>query len=175
MNPDAQSYRRRSHLTGYRPAYPIRMNIKRAAATLSAVLILAGAPTFASSTETQTGPIHIDNVQFYEDTFSSTYENSTGFVLGSAAISFANKYDSPVTEIVFVLETNGYVVDRFDDVGSFAAGATITHAFAENQHGGDIRVAVEEAMFADGTVWQNPDVSQEPVPASVSVEARPRF
>jgi hypothetical protein len=138
------------------------VNIKRATATLGAALILAGAPAFASAADMQTGPIHIDNVQLYGGTFADSNEDSTGFVPGSAAISFTNQFGSPATEIVFVLETNGFVIDRFDDIGTFAAGATIKHAFAENQRGDDMRVAVEKAVFADGTVWQNPDVAEAP-------------
>jgi hypothetical protein len=138
------------------------MNFKRATATLGAALILAGAPAFASATIVQTDPISIEGVQLYGGAFEDSSEDSTGFSPGSAAISFTNQYGSPATEVVFVLETNGFVIDRFDDIGNFAPGATVKHAFAENQRGGDMRVAVEKAVFADGTVWQNPDVAQAP-------------
>jgi hypothetical protein len=152
------------------------MNIKRAAATFGAALILAGTPAFASAADSQTQPIHIDNVQLYGGIFSDSSDDSVGFVPGSAAISFTNQYGSPATEIVFVLETNGYVIDRFDDIGSFATGTTIKHAFAENQHGDHMRVAVEKAVFADGTVWQNPDVAQVPeADPAVGVEATSPF
>jgi hypothetical protein len=152
------------------------VNIKRVTATLGAALILAGAPAFALAADMQTGPIHIDNVQLYGGTFSDSNEDSTGFVPGSAAISFTNQFGSPATEIVFVLEANGYVIDRFVDVGTFDAGATIEHKFTESQRGDDMRVAVEKAVFADGTVWQNPDVPEAPeaIPA-VGVEPNSRF
>jgi len=152
------------------------VNIKHATATLAAALILAGAPALALAADMQTGPIHIDNVQLRGGSLSDSNEDSTGFYPGSVAVSFTNQYGSPATEVVFVLETNGFVIDRFDDAGSFAAGAEIKHAFAEEQRGDDMRVAVEKAVFADGTVWQNPDVAEVPqANTDVGVEANSRF
>ena len=133
------------------------MNIKLATATLGAALILAGAPAFAA--DMQSGPIHIDNVAVYGGV-TSNGNDETIITPGSAAIAFTNQYNFPATEVVFALETNGYVADRFDDVGSFATGVTINHKFGENESGSNMRVAVEKATFADGTVWVNPDVPQ---------------
>lgn len=151
------------------------MNFKRVTATLGAALILAAVPAFASAADMQTDPIHIDDVQLYGGTFQDSSEDSVGFSPGSTSISFTNQYGSPATEVVFVLETNGYVIDRFDDIGNFAAGATIKHAFAENQRGDNMRVAVEKAVFADGTVWRNPDVAQAPDEAPAVGVAPSRF
>ena len=133
------------------------MNIKIATATLGAALILAGSPAFAA--DVQSGPIHID----YVTTYGGNATNSNGentYNPGSAAIAFTNQYNFPATEVVFALETNGYVADRFDDVGSFATGVTINHKFGENHQSSEMRVAVEKATFADGTVWVNPEVPQ---------------
>jgi hypothetical protein len=151
------------------------MNIKHAAATLGAALILAGAPAFASAADMQSGPIHIDNVQV---SGGETTDGNDSIVIvpGSAAITFTNEYASPATHVVFALETNGFVVDRFEDVGSFAPGVTINHRFAESQPNDDMRVAVEQATFADGTVWNNPDVVALPeAQTPVGVEASRRF
>ena len=133
------------------------MNIKLATATLGAALILAAAPAFAA--DMQSGPIHIDNVALY----GGTGQNVAADIVvtpGSTAITFTNQYNFPATEVVFALESNGYVADRFDDVGSFATGVTIKHKFGENESGSNMRVAVEKATFADGTVWVNPEVPQ---------------
>ena len=133
------------------------MNIKLATATLGAALILAGSPAFAA--DVQSGPIHIDNVAIYGG--NTTNSNDDNIITpGSAAIAFTNQYNFAATEVVFALETNGYVADRFDDVGSFATGVTINHKFSENESNSAMRVAVEKATFADGTVWVNPDVPQ---------------
>jgi hypothetical protein len=141
------------------------VNIKLAAATLGAALILAGSPAFAA--DMQSGPIHIDNVAVYGGTMSNS--NTDNIITpGTAAIAFTNTYSFPATEVIFALETNGYVADRFDDVGSFAAGVTINHKFGENESGSGLRVAVEKATFADGTVWVNPDVPQA-TPADTTV------
>jgi hypothetical protein len=133
------------------------VNIKLATATLGAALILAGSPAFAA--DMQSGPIHIDNVAVYGGMTSDA--NADNIITpGSAAIAFTNQYNFPATEVVFALESNGYVVDRIEDAGSFATGVTINHKFGENESNPATRVAVEKATFADGTVWVNPDVPQ---------------
>jgi hypothetical protein len=133
------------------------VNIKLATATLGAALILAGSPAFAA--DMQSGPIHIDNVAVYGGN-TTKFDGDNIYAPGLAVIAFTNQYNSPATEVVFVLENQGYVVDRIDDVGSFATGAAIKHTFGEDQSGSEMRVAVEKATFADGTVWVNPDVPQ---------------
>jgi hypothetical protein len=133
------------------------VNTKLATAILGAALILAGSPAFAA--DMQSGPIHIDNVAVYGGNTSNA--NADNIITpGSAAVAFTNQYNFPATEVVFALESQGAVVDRFDDVGSFANGVTINHKFAENQAYAGMRVAVEKATFADGTVWVNPAVPQ---------------
>jgi hypothetical protein len=151
------------------------MNIKHIAATLGAALIIAGAPAFASAADMQSGPIHINNLQIFGGA-ATDGNDDTIIVPASAAIAFTNEYSSPATHVVFALETNGFVIDRFDDAGSFAPGVMINHRFAENQASDDMRVAVEQATFADGTVWNNPDVVAPPEPQTpVGVAASPRF
>jgi hypothetical protein len=150
------------------------MNIKHAAAAFGAALILASSPAFASAAESmQSAPIRIDNVQLYGMAVSDD-ENMN--VPAYAAIAFTNEYDSPATDIVFVLESNGgFVIDRFYDAGTFRKGVTIHHRFAENRSGIDERVAVERVSFADGTVWTNSTVSVAPQPdgpSGVRVDSR---
>jgi len=149
------------------------VNIKLAAATLGAALILAGSPAFAS--DMQSRPIHIDNVQVFGGNTSDANDN-TIVLPGSTAISFTNHYGVPATDVVFTVQNQGYVVDRFNDVGSFATGVTIKHKFAENQANPEMRVAVEKATFADGSVWVNPDVAQSmQADATVGVAAIARL
>lgn len=133
------------------------MNIKLTTATLGAALILAGAPAFAAAADAQAGPIHINSVQLYGGTFSDDLDRTT-ILPGSAVVSFTNRHAAAATDVVFALETKGYVVDRFDDVGSFATGVTINHTFPEAQPSDDMRLAVVQATFADGTIWQNTNV-----------------
>jgi hypothetical protein len=135
------------------------VNIKLAPAAFGVAIALAGAPAFASSPDTQSGPIHIDNVQIYGRSMSPEQD----FVVPvSAGITFTNQYNAPATDVIFALESKGYVVDRFHDVGSFAKGVKIRHIFPESEMGADQRVAVERAAFADGTVWANPDAQPAP-------------
>jgi hypothetical protein len=133
------------------------VNIKLATAVLGAALVLAGSPAFAA--DMQTGPIHISNVTVYGGSQSDVNDNNI-ITPGSTSIAFTNQYKFPATEVVFALETHGYVMDRLDDVGSFATGVSIKHTFAENQATPDMRVAIEKAAFADGSVWVNPEVAQ---------------
>jgi hypothetical protein len=133
------------------------VNLKLATAALGAALILAGSAAFAA--DVQSGPIHIDNVRVFGGTTSDA-NASTIIVPGSTGITFTNQYAVPATDVVFVVENHGAIVDRFDDAGSFATGVTINHEFAENEASPELRVAVESATFADGTVWANPAVVQ---------------
>jgi len=134
------------------------VNIKLATAILGAALTLAGSPAFAAA-DMQSGPIHIDSVAVHGGNTSNANDDSI-ITPGSAAIAFTNQYSFPATEVVFALESQGAVVDRLSDVGSFANGVTINHKFGENQASPDMRVAVEKVTFADGTVWMNPNVPQ---------------
>jgi hypothetical protein len=137
------------------------VNIKLAPAILGAALILAGSPAFAA--DVQSGPIHINNVSIYGG--NTPDANADNIITpGSTAINFTNQYKFAATNVVFALETNGYVLDRFNDVGSFATGVTINHTFAENELNSEMRVAVEKATFADGTTWVNPAVPQSTQP-----------
>ena len=126
-------------------------------------MLLAGSPALAIAADIQSGPIHIDNVAVYGRDVLNENGGDTG-VPGTATIAFTNQYGSPATEVVFVLETNGYILDRFYESGSFAPGVKISHSFAENESTADFRVAVERATFADGTVWDNTDVPPAPIP-----------
>jgi hypothetical protein len=144
------------------------VNIKRVTATFAAALIIAGAPALASAADGQSGPIHI-NVLTFSGGFSSDAEGDEATLLpGSANITFTNQNAVAATDVVFALETHGYVIDRFNDVGSFAPGVAIHHSFPETQPSDTMRVAVAEATFADGSVWQNPDVPA-PMEANTNV------
>lgn len=127
-------------------------------ATLGAALLLAGAPALASA-DTQAGPIRIDGVQLVSQ---STSEYNVAPI--AARISFTNEGSSPATDVVFALESgSGYVLDTYNDVGSFAPGVAVRHSFNDHNPSDDgQRVAVAKVTFADGSVWTNPDVALEP-------------
>jgi hypothetical protein len=150
----------RSGLQTSRKTYqPIMKTITTLTATLGAALLLAAAPALASAADAQSGPIRIDAVQLVSQ---STSEHDIAPV--GAQIAFTNEGNTAATDIVFALESDsGYVLDSYNDVGSFAPGVTIRHNFADHNTAIDgERVAVAKATFTDGTVWTNPDVQQEP-------------
>jgi len=126
-------------------------------ATLGAAVLLAAAPALASASDSQTAPIRLDNVQIF-----STPSPDVDYFPGSADIAFTNDSDLAATNVEFALEANGVVLDRIDDVGSFAPGVTIKHHFADSDSTPDQKVAVSKVTFADGSVWTNPAVPQAP-------------
>jgi hypothetical protein len=116
--------------------------------------------------------LHIDDVQIYGRSMSPEQD----FVVPiSAGITFTNQYNAPATDVIFALESKGYVVDRFHDVGSFAKGVKIRHLFPENEMGADQRVAVESAAFADGTVWADAGVPPAPEAPLIGVRINKMF
>ncbi|MGA2395511.1 MAG: hypothetical protein ABSH03_19385 [Candidatus Lustribacter sp.] len=137
-------------------------------ATLGAALLLAGAPALASA-DSPTAPVRIDAVQLVSQ---STSDYAIAPV--AAEIAFTNEGSAPATDVVFAVESeSGYVLDSYNDVGSFGPGVTVRHSFNDHNFAIDgERVAVAKVTFADGSVWTNPDVQLEaaaPAPAG-SVE-----
>ena len=133
--------------------------MKSIAATLGVAVLLAGAPALASA-DTQNSPIHLNNVDIVQA------QVGYGYFPGSANISFTNDGNATATNVVFVLESNGDVLARYDDVGSFAAGTTINHSFPDAQNARGQQIAVLTATFADGTIWNNPYLPQDPALAT---------
>jgi len=137
--------------------HSIMKTITTLTATLGAALLLAGAPALASAD--QTGPIRIDSVHLVSQALT---EHEVAPV--AAQIAFTNEGTSAATDVVFALESeSGYVLDSYNDVGSFAPGVSVRHSFNDhNDASNGEQVVVAKATFADGTVWSNPDVTTEP-------------
>jgi hemolysin type calcium binding protein len=134
-------------------------------AALGAAVLLAAAPALASAADSQTGPVRLNSVQIF-----STPSPDVDYFPGSADIAFTNDSDVPATNVEFALEANGVVLDRIEDVGSFAQGVTIKHHFSDTETSADQKVAVAKVTFADGSVWTNPAVPEAPAaPAVVGV------
>jgi hypothetical protein len=129
------------------------------AAGVAAAFLLAGSPAGVFASETPSDPIHIDDVQVTTQSI-----NDRGAVPIATRIAFTNEYSAAATRVVFLLESNGAVVARFDDVGNFAPGVLVRHSFPEAQPGGAISVVAAAATFADGTKWQNSSVADVSVP-----------
>ena len=132
------------------------MNIKQAAASIAALTILAGGPTMAlAATSFPIDPIAISNVNLQPD------GESDGSGPGFVSLQFQNTNNVAATEVVFELDVNGAKVNRFNDVGLFAPGVTVKHAFLNTSADGNAQVSVVKVKFADGSVW---------VPASMPAE-----
>jgi hypothetical protein len=140
-------------------------------AGLAAVLLFSGTVAGAFAADLHTDPIQIDHVQI---TCESLSADDASRLPIATQISFTNEYSASASDVVFLLESNGYVVDRFDDVGSFAPGVTVRHTFPESQPGGDFNVVVAAASFDDGTKWQNSAFAVVPRAAEPVAGACPR-
>jgi hypothetical protein len=136
------------------------MKLTSVTAALGAALLLAGAPALAMAAEMQTGPIQLNKVEI-----TQSYGVRDDFSPGLVTVAFTNQNDAPATDIVFALESNGNVIDRFEDVGSYLKGETVRHSFQDNEVANDQQLTVEKATFADGTVWNNGTVSYAPAAA----------
>jgi len=129
----------------------MKNTISLAAAAASALLLL-GAPGTASADAS--GPIRIDSFQITDQNLSEHNVVPVG-----TTIAFTNTSDSPATDVVLGLQSDGAVLTQFEDTGSFAKGVTIKKYFAAYAPDNAERVVVLKATFADGTVWNNPDVA----------------
>jgi hypothetical protein len=143
------------------------------AATLGAALLLAGAPVLASAADAQSGPIRLDKVQI-----TQSYGPRDEFAPGLVTVAFTNENDSPATDIIFALVSDGKVIDRYEDVGTYTKGDTVRHSFQDIQDNNNQELAVEQATFADGTVWSNSEIAFEPTltpPAAAQVSEESLF
>jgi hypothetical protein len=136
-------------------------NTSSLASAVAAALLLAATPVLASAA--QTGPIRIDSFQITDQSLSEHAVVPVG-----ATIAFTNTNDSPATDVVLGLQSDGAVVDQVEETGTFAKGVTIKHYFGTDVTDNAEQVAVLKATFADGSVWTNPDLAVEP---AVSVDA----
>jgi hypothetical protein len=95
-------------------------------------------------------PIRIDAVQ--ADHPSGTYSLYT--YPRTVTVSFTNLNATPARDIVFTLRgADGRIVSSFHDVGVFAQGVGINHNFDVVGVERRQELAVEQATFADGTMW----------------------
>jgi hypothetical protein len=124
------------------------MNIKHIAASIAALTILAGGPSIAFATNIlPSDPVALSDVNIQPN------GDSDGFGPGFASVDFKNTNKVAATEVVFELDVNGAKVDRFKDVGSFAPGVTIRHAFLDTSDNADAKVNIVKVKFADGSAW----------------------
>jgi hypothetical protein len=81
----------------------------------------------------------------------------------TVSIAF-NLNSVPAKDVVFGLHDNGgNLVDRFTAVGTYSQGIAIRHEFRSSQLASPVQkrmqVDVEQATFADGSVWHQGDAS----------------
>jgi hypothetical protein len=121
------------------------MKINQVAA-IAAFCLLAAPPMISLAGSATTDPIAVTNVEVQPTAYSS----GTGFV----SVSFTNTSNVTATEVVFELSSETSF-QRIHDVGRFAPGVQIRHAYLDYSRMPDQQVKVTRVDFADGTIWAN--------------------
>jgi hypothetical protein len=125
------------------------VTIGRAAVAIAAITLFTGVPAIAPADQATPVPVIVTDIEAQ----GTTEGTGPGFL----SLTFENTSKAAVTEVVFEVST-GTFYRRLDDVGKFAPGVSITHAFlgGAGSAGFSIRdVRVAEVDFADGTAWTN--------------------
>ena len=125
-------------------AMPLAANAAQAPAPVVAVV---------SATDAALGgPIQLNAVTIQP---SSGWQNNFAYS-GLTTIAFTNTSSVPVTRIVFTLHGNqGQIIGHITDAGNYVHGQTVRHTFVNNEIDPQQSLNVEEATFADGSVWSN--------------------
>jgi hypothetical protein len=76
---------------------------------------------------------------------------------GFVSLAFTNTSNVAANEVWFALGANGRYDRRIHDVGTFAPGVAIRHAYFDNSGASNQAIKVVKVQFADGTTWTNPD------------------
>jgi hypothetical protein len=125
---------------------------KSRSAALAVALLFTGAPVLAlAMPNSLSTPIVVNGVDITRDAETSTADSTVH-------VSFTNTSNVTATEVVFELDVNGAFVRNVDDVGEFAPGVTIKHAFEQTADGSEKQVKVVAVRFADGSTWGNVSV-----------------
>ena len=143
------------------------VNIKQAAASITAITLLAAGPALASAAPTS-APVAVNGaaaapitLKSAELQLPSVTQSMAGFGLnelytpGSLNVSFRNDSAVTATAVIFQRDENGAPAGRISDVGSFAPGVTIVHQLNADPSNANEDVSVAEVKFADGSVWIN--------------------
>lgn len=118
---------------------------------IAASVLTVSAPAFAFS-ENSNNTIAVQRVVFNG---SSPEVNG----LADFQVTFKNSGPIAVNRVEFALDSPEGSSTLLEDVGTFAAGATITHDLRVAYLGGEqvpsgaTKVRVNEVQYADGTVW----------------------
>jgi hypothetical protein len=133
-------------------ARTLAMNKKSVAAAIVAAFFATGVPAFAATAPTQGSAIRLDSVQIEQ-----SYGVFNNFEAGVVQIAFTNTSAVPVTAVVFdLLGYQGRIIAQYNDVGSFAQGATMRHRFPNTHEDYDQKIQVGRVTYADGTTWEAP-------------------
>lgn len=127
---------------------------------IAASLLTVSAPAFAL------GIASHNSIAVQRVVFSGSSADVNGFA--DFDVTFKNNGPVAVNRVVFALDTPEGYRSTIEDVGTFAAGATITHDLRVASIGGfqfptdATTVRVNAVQYADGSLWSAPAQPQAP-------------
>jgi hypothetical protein len=130
------------------------MTTKPAVIALIAALALFGATAPAVADAPAVGPIHLDNVDIVPWT--------EGRGAGGISVSFTNANSVTARHILFDLISNGKIIGRYDDAGTFAPGSHVRHGFVDWHAEQSQTLAIERVTFSDGSSWAHGEMVPAP-------------
>jgi len=116
---------------------------------LAAPFAANAAPVVALATSV---PIVVSDVNVQP---TGSEDQGPGFV----SLAFKNTSSVAANEVTFELDANGRYNRQIDDVGTFAPGVVIKHAYFDFSGASDQQIKVIKAQFTDGTSWTNADAA----------------
>jgi hypothetical protein len=146
----------------YRGVSPDRKNTMKHSIltrTLLATSVALATPLAASAASTapaialaSSAPIVVQDVNVQP---TGAENSGPGFV----SLAFTNTSNVTANEVWFALGANGRYDRRIHDVGTFAPGVAIKHAYFDYSGASNQQVKVVKVQYTDGTTWTTPDQS----------------
>jgi hypothetical protein len=148
---------RRPFIAYLTPVSTLHLSCARKTALVLACVALAGTPSIAlAGTGIATCPVVVSDIQVQSNAPTAGYDPegvSAGVQPGFVSLTFKNTAPVAATSVVFELDVDGVKTNSFKDVGTFAPGVSIAHAFRTNSGDLDQQLNVSKVAFADGSVW----------------------
>jgi hypothetical protein len=125
------------------------------ARTLLATSIALAAPLAASAAPTAPGVALAPSAPIVVRDVNAQPTGSENQGPGFLSVTFTNTSNVAANEVVFELDANGRYNRIIRDVGTFAPGVAIKHAYYDLSGASDQQVKVIKVQFNDGSTWTN--------------------
>jgi hypothetical protein len=123
-----------------------------ASIAIAAPLAASAAPTAPAIALAPSAPILVRDVNAQP---TGSENQGPGFL----SLTFTNTSNVAANEVVFELDANGRYNRLIHDVGTFAPGVAIKHAYYDLSGASNQQVKVIKVQFNDGTSWSNDETT----------------